>query len=603
MSKYTFPQPPIEVERVDSLPVVLATLKKMGIQDIVDKRYTPHGNHQGLSVGRLAMIFLAYVLTEHNHKLCPVQEWVDEHRFTLEMLTGQAIRATDFTDDRLGDVLRYLSDDELWQCIEQDLNQHIIRVYELDASGLIRLDATTGGVNHDEQRHELFKTGRNKAGGFEVQFKLMLGSLDPLGMPLAADVVAGNAADDPLYVPIYQRIRASLGKTGLLYIGDCKMGALETRAVIANGEDFYLMPLAMTGDIPALLDEQLDKVLAEEIQLTPIYLPEDAEAAPDQNIDPQSAIAEGFEIERQQQVTLETGTTFTWQERLLIVRSKALAEVRAHILEARLARAEAELLKLTPEPGPGRRQFDEQSALQQAIETIVKRYDMGNLLQVEVERLVTVRHIRAYKDRPARTEETVRFQVHVTRQDTAIQLAKQRLGWRVYATNATALHLSLTAAMLAYRGQYLVERDFTRLKGPLLAMLPLYVQRDDHALGLVRLLTIALRAMSIIEFVARRSLADTQSTLCGLYDGNPKRSTSRPTTELLLAAFDDIDLFIGFDHNGDIVNKRLTPLGPVQLQILELLDLSPELYTCLTGIPVNWPVSLTQVHLARDPMD
>ena len=29
----------------------------------------------------------------------------------------------------------------------------------------------------------------------------MLASLEPLGLPLAADVVAGNCADDPLYVP------------------------------------------------------------------------------------------------------------------------------------------------------------------------------------------------------------------------------------------------------------------------------------------------------------------------------------------------------------------------------------------------------------------
>jgi len=603
MLKYLFPQAPIEVERVDSLPVVLATLMKMRIQAITDERYTPHGNHQGLSVGWLALIFLAYILTEHSHKMCPVQEWMEEHRLTLERLTGQRIRATDFTDDRLGDVLRYLSDDALWQGIEQDLSQHIIRVYDLDVAGPIRLDATTGGVTHDEQRHILFKTGRNKAGGFEVQFKLMLGSLDPLGMPLATDVVAGNTADDPLYVPIYQRIRASLGQSGLLYVGDSKMGALETRAAIAAGQDLYLMPLAMTGDIPALLNEQLDKVLAEEIQLTPIYPAEESDAAPNQELDPQSAIAEGFEIECERQATLETGAVITWQERLLIVRSKALARVRSRILESRLGQAEAELLKLTPQPGRGRRQFDEQSALQQAIDKIVKRYGVGDLLTVEVESLVTTRHIRAYRDRPARTQEIVRFQVHVTRREAAIELAKQRLGWRVYATNAPVKRLTLSAAVLAYRGQYLVERNFSRVKGPLLALLPLYVQRDDHALGLIRLLTVALRGLNIIEFVVRRSLADTQSNLCGLYAGNPKRSTARPSTELLLAAFDDIDLSISFDCNGDIINKQLTPLNSVQLQILELLDLSPELYTCLTAIPVNWPLPHTQVHLAKDPMD
>ena len=345
-SNYRLFSATMKFERVDSIPVGLAILIQMGIQAIIDTHYIPHGNHQGLSVGWLAVIFLVYILTEANHKMCPVQEWVDKHRYTLEKLTGQTIAPTDFTDDHLADVLRYLSDEAFWWWVEQDVSQHTIRVYRLETSGPVRLDATTGGVNHDEKKHTLFKTGRSKAGGFEVQFKLMLGVLDPLGMPLAADVVAGSEADDPLYVPIYRRIRETVGQTGLLYIGDCKMGALETRAVIANGGDYYLMPLALVGDIPALLDEQLDKLAGGEVELTPVYLPDDLPTDPDGELDPTLVIAEGFEITRQQEATLKDGTVVTWPERLLIVRSNALAEVRRKALEQRLDRAEAELLAL-----------------------------------------------------------------------------------------------------------------------------------------------------------------------------------------------------------------------------------------------------------------
>lgn len=605
--RHDFPISKMEPERVDSIPVVLTILMQMGVQVIMDALYTPHGNHQGLSVGWLAVIFLAYILTEANHKMCPVQEWVDKHRHTLEQLTGQTIRRTDFTDDRLADVLRYLSNDELWWWIEQDISQRTIRVYHLETTGPVRLDATTGGVNHDEKKHTLFKTGRNKAGGFEVQFKIMLGVLDPLGLPLAADVVAGNAADDPLYVPIYQRIRETLGQVGLLYIGDCKMGALEIRAIIVDGGDLYLMPLAMVGDIPALLDEQLDKVLAGEIELTPIYLPEDLPTDPDEEPDPALAIAEGFEIVRLQEATLEDGTVVTWQERLLIVRSHALAKTKKKVLERRLDQAQAEILALTPPPGRGRRQFDDPEALQQAIDVILTRHDVAEFFSVELERQITIRQIRKYRDRPARTEEKVRYQVHVTRREEAIEEAKERLGWRVYATNAPVEQLStcpvrqvqgLTKTVLAYRDQYLAERSFSRLKGPLLAMLPLYVQRDDHAKGLIHLLTIALRALVIIEFVVRHSLAEEQETLSGLYAGNPKRRTTRPTAELLLDAFDDITLIIRFNQVGEIEEKYLTPLNELQRRILRLLGLSSDIYDCLTGIPVAWPVAQGEVRPA-----
>ncbi|MBK8986929.1 MAG: hypothetical protein IPM39_12775 [Chloroflexi bacterium] len=44
----------------------------------------------------------------------------------------------------------------------------------------------------------------------------------PLGLLLALDVVPGNRADDPLYVPCYQRVKEMLARNGLLIVGDSK---------------------------------------------------------------------------------------------------------------------------------------------------------------------------------------------------------------------------------------------------------------------------------------------------------------------------------------------------------------------------------------------
>ena len=68
----------------------------------------------------------------------------------------------------------------------------------------MRLDATVGTVNHNPAEHTLFQVGKAKNGQYESQFKLMLASLDPLGLALVVDVKPGNRADDPLYVPSYQ---------------------------------------------------------------------------------------------------------------------------------------------------------------------------------------------------------------------------------------------------------------------------------------------------------------------------------------------------------------------------------------------------------------
>lgn len=48
----------------------------------------------------------------------------------------------------------------------------------------------------------------------------MLAVLDPLGMPLTTDVVSGERADAPRYVPCIERVQQSLARRGLLFVAD-----------------------------------------------------------------------------------------------------------------------------------------------------------------------------------------------------------------------------------------------------------------------------------------------------------------------------------------------------------------------------------------------
>jgi hypothetical protein len=50
------------------------------------------------------------------------------------------------------------------------------------------------------------------------------------------------------------------------------------------------------------------------------------------------------------------------------------------------------------------------------------------------------------------------------------------------------------------------------------------------------LLTIALRLLTLFELTARAGLAKAEEELAGLYEGQPKRKTSRPTATRLLKA-------------------------------------------------------------------
>ncbi len=63
---------------------------------------------------------------------------------------------------------------------------------------------------------------------------------------------------------------------------------------------------------------------------------------------------------------------------------------------------------------------------------------------------------------------------------------------------------------------------------------------------------------------------------------NPKKGIDNPTTERLLKAFDEITLTIV--HLQDQVIRHVTPLTALQIRILELLGLSPTIYTKLAKL-------------------
>ena len=170
------------------------------------------------------------------------------------------------------------------------------------------------------------------------------------------------------------------------------------------------------------------------------------------------------------------------------------------------------------------------------MQRILKQHRVEGLLEVTYQKEVERRALRRYGDRPARVEERIRYVAHVRRKGEAIRAARRRMGWRLYATNAPAEVLSLTQAVWAYRGAPRIERNFSRLKGRPLGIRPLYVQREDHAKGMVCLLSLALRVLTLVEHVARGALQRAGERLKGLYAGNPQRETARPTTERLLKA-------------------------------------------------------------------
>ena len=72
-------------ERVDDIPLLLAQMEKMQVANLLDNHFPTHGNWQGLSLGQVVVVWLAYILSEGDHRLNQVQHWVGGLLLTLSM--------------------------------------------------------------------------------------------------------------------------------------------------------------------------------------------------------------------------------------------------------------------------------------------------------------------------------------------------------------------------------------------------------------------------------------------------------------------------------------------------------------------------------------
>ncbi len=566
-------------ERVDDVPLLLGFLIKLQLPEVLDRHFPPHPLHQGLSNGWLITVWIAYILSRADHRKSAVQDWAQTLHHTLETLIGQTIRPVEFSDDRLTLILKQLDAQPAWEALEADLWHTHCDVYALPVDR-VRLDATTSCGYHAVTDDGLMQLGHSKDHRPDLaQFKLMAAVAEPSGLFLAGNIHPGNAADDPLYLPLYRRVRALLGQTGLLYAGDCKMAALETRAEIAANQDFYLTRLPLTGTVPAQFAAWVEAAVAGDraAKLIEIRRGEGEE---------QELLGRGYEFERVQAAVVGT-VEHTWTERVQVIRSESAAASQAAALDRRLKQTEAAVRSLTPPVGPGRTQFTSGWELELAVKALLTEQDATGLLTVTWERQETVREHsvgpgRGGPNRRKATERSVRYQITtVTRDDAAIERLVARMGWQAQLTNMPASRLSLGESVLCYRAGTCVERAFHQLKDQPLGIRPLFVHRDDQVRGLTRLLTLALRVLTLFEVLVRRGQDQEGEDLAGLYPGQRKRTTDRPTAKRVLEAIARTGVTLIQEGSDEGCRWHLTALPVLVKRVLGYLGLSDEVYTRL----------------------
>jgi hypothetical protein len=222
--------------------------------------------------------------------------------------------------------------------------------------------------------------------------------------------------------------------------------------------------------------------------------------------------------------------THQWRERVLVARSSAYQTGLRRRRERTLARLTQELAKLWQPPGRGRKRYRSRQALERVVAERIAQAKLNGVVQTRV----------AQETLPGGTARWIVSALWVNL--AAWQALVERLGCQVYVTSTTRAHYAAPALVAAYHQQVVQERDFSRLKMRHLHIRPIYLRDEKRIAGLLWLLCLALRVLTLTEYRLSTALAERGEEVTGLNPASHTQSTVRPTTERVLDAFTSIML-------------------------------------------------------------
>jgi hypothetical protein len=287
------------------------------------------------------------------------------------------------------------------------------------------------------------------------------------------------------------------------------------------------------------------------------------------------------EWEREQNWTHPvTKQAHTWTECVLVARSSAYQAGLRRRRERSLERLTDDLSKLWRPPGRGLKRYHSRSELERLVAERIAKAGLSGVVQTCVAQ-------------EALPDGSTRWIVSAVWVNLVVwQALVERLGWQVYVTNTTKAHYDAPALVAAYHQQVVQERGFSRLKTRHLHIRPVYLRDENRMAGLLWLLCLALRVLTLTEYRLRTALTERGEELAGLNPASRTQSTARPTTERVLDAFTSITLTTieiagGFYHH-------VTPLNATQRHVLALLKLPDDLYECLANPSTNLVLHLRE---------
>jgi transposase len=518
-------------KQLGALPVIADYSHRLDLAGIID-RACPIRDLADLSHGQVIETLIANRLTSPA-PLVRVTDWASEH--AVQEIFG--INAALLNDDRIGRALDAIAPE--LDHIVGSVGAHAISVFGLDTSRL-HWDMTSislyGAYDQLDDEHAAPKFGHPKDRRPDLkQIQAGLAVTGDGGVPVFHRAYDGGAGEVAQVVGAMTELQKMARPREFLLVGDSKLVSYTNVSAMIDTGVGFIAP-ASKAYTPAVTLAGLDIGCATEVD----YVAQ-------RDADKPAAHRGRW------RVTEDTMTLRGKRKRdpvctlrRVFVHSTARAHAAVTARAKKLDRAREDLDRLVR--GLGSRHYPDQKAVTARITAIAS-----------TRRVTAYLRTQAGTD-PATGKPTLAWWFD----QAALQAERATDGWYALLSNLPA-DIGPDEILRRYKGQEVVERRYSTVKGPL-AVAPMFLKNNRRIAALITVICLALLIFCLIERQVRQAIAP-QTMLEGLYVGRP----AKPTGRLIFEALARLRLIPAV--NGQPPGIPQPP--PLQARLLDLLGVDP----------------------------
>lgn len=548
------------------LPIVNAFCDRLGLSELLET-FLPHDDSRLKLASATGIGVLVRNLVLGREPVYALGEWAAPFDSALLGLTDEEVGL--LNDDRVGRTLARLFEADRASLLTR-LVLGAVTAFGIDCSQLHNdsTSITLTGAYHDADGRArggkataAITFGHNEDHRPDLKQLVWILTVTADGaVPIAHRVVDGNTNDDLTHIDTWNGLVALTGRTGFLYVADCKLASRDNMAHIdrRGGRFVSVLPASRKEDKAFrdwIVDHEPDWTQA-------CRCPGRRQSDPDDVWHTVAApwpSAEGYRI--------------VW------VRSSAKIERDAAARTDRIARGIAALDDLNQRLASPKTRMKTIVAVEQAAAAALDQIGAARWIACTVETRTEERFRQEKRGRPGndtryrritRTHHRIAFTVD------EIQIARDAASDGCFPLISNDPTMTDAELLAAYKYQPNLEKRHAQLKGTQLVA-PVFLHNPDRIEALLCCHFIAMLVQALIERQIRRAMQTAGLQQLSIYPED--RGCAAPTAARVLEIFTGLARHHLTDHNGHHIQTFQPPLTQLQALVLDLLEIPHSVYT------------------------